>query len=74
MDVDPKSSIDRNKSFHYFTTSRLEVEAKKLAFNAMVGRAGKEHKSGAELWRLLMCNLDKKTVYNIVIVVEMKKR
>ena len=32
-----------------------------LAFNAVVGRAGKEHKAGAELWRLLVYNFDKKT-------------
>ena len=42
-----------------------------LALNAIVGRAGKEHKSGAELWRLLMYIFDNKTVYNIVNVVEM---
>ena len=73
MFVDHKSSIDLDKSFHYFITSRLEGEAKMLALNAIVGRAGKEHKSGAELWRLLMYNFDKKTVYNIVNVVEISK-
>ena len=44
-----------------------------LALNAVIGRAGKEHESGAELWRLLMYNFDKKTVYTIVNVVEMFK-
>ena len=73
MYVDHKSSIDLDTSFHYFITSRLEGEAKILSLNAIVGRAGKEHKSGAELWRLLMYNFDKETVYNIVKIVEMIK-
>ena len=60
MDVDHRSSIDFDKSVHYFITSRLEGEAKMLVLNAVVGRAGKEHKSGAELWRLLMFSFDKK--------------
>ena len=51
------SSIDFDKSFHYYITSRLEGEAEMLALSAVVGRAGKEHKSGAELWRLLMVHL-----------------
>ena len=70
MFVDHKSSIDLDKSFHYFITSRSEGEAKILTLNARVGRAGKEHKSGAELWRLLLYNFDKKTAHNIVNVVE----
>ena len=73
MDVDQKSSIDLEKSFHHFITNRLEGEAKMLALNAIVGRAGMEHTSGAELWRLLMYNSDKQTVNNIVNVAEIIK-
>ena len=73
MYVDHKSSIDLDKSFHYFITSRLEGEAMMLVLHAIVSRAGKEHNSDAEMWRLLMYNFEKKTVYNIVNVVEMIK-
>ena len=42
-----------------------------VALNADIGEFGLEHKSGAELWRLLVLNYEKKSAYNVVSVVEM---
>ena len=42
-----------------------------LALNAEIGDFDKEHKSGSELWRLLVFNYERKSAYNIVNVMGM---
>ena len=49
------------------------MEAKLLSINADIGTFAKEHKSGAELWRLLVFNYERKSAYTVVSVVEMVK-
>ena len=61
VDVDDLKNGDEDfteldQELHYLITRFLEGEAKLLSINADIGEFGKEHKSGAELWRLLMFN------------------
>ena len=49
----------------------LDGEAKLLSTSAAVGAFGVEHKSWAELWRLLVFNYEKKWAYDVVSIVDM---
>ena len=60
----------RPSLFHFAV---LDGEAKLLSINADIGTFAKEHKSGAELWCLLVFNHEKKSAYTVVSVVEMIK-
>ena len=69
----PDELMDLDQDLHYFISKFLDGEAKLLALNADIGDLGTEHKSGAELWRLLTFNYEKKSAYHVVSVVEMIK-
>ena len=74
IDIDtdlPNELLDMDQDLHYVIARFLDGEAKLLSLNAEIGEIGKEHKSGAELWRLLVFNYEKKSAYNVVSVVEM---
>ena len=58
---------------HYFISRFLDGEAKLLSIIADTGTFAKEHKSGAELWRLLVFNYEMKSAYTVESVVEMIK-
>ena len=69
----PQQLENLDQDLHYFISRFLDGEAKLLSINADIGTFAKEHKSGAELWRLLVFNNEKKSAYTVVSVVEMIK-
>ena len=69
----PQQLQNLDQDLHYFISWFLDGEAKLLSINADTGTFAKEHKSGAELWRLLVFNNEKKSAYTVVSVVEMIK-
>ena len=62
---------EMDQDLHYFMCRFLDGEAKMLSLNAEIGSFSGEHKSGAELWRLLMFNYEKKSAYSIVNIMGM---
>ena len=54
----PQKLESLDQDLHYFITRFLDGEAKLLSINADIGTFAKEHKSGAELWRLLVFNYE----------------
>ena len=66
----PQQLEKLDQDLHYFISRFLDGEAKLLSINADIGTFAKEHKSGAELWRLLVFNYEKKSACTVVSVVE----
>jgi hypothetical protein len=52
----PMGKEDLDQDMHYLITRFLDGEAKMLSLNAEIGIHGSEHKSGIELWSLLVYN------------------
>ena len=71
LELIEESQHELDQDLHYFICKFLDGEAKMLALNAEIGDFDKEHKSGSELWRLLVFNYERKSAYNIVNVMGM---